>query len=203
LSQWPHVQFLTSASLPGQFPVDEGWEVAIAGRSNVGKSSAINSLLARKGLAKTSRTPGRTRLFNYFEISPGYRMVDLPGYGHAEVKASTRESWGPMGEALRQRQSLQALILVVDSRRGVAELDMALLEWAGLPDTAVHVLLSKSDKLSRSEAAQTLKAARGLLEGQASSQLFSSLKGDGLDEARGVLKRWIATGIRKERAPVA
>ena len=203
MSQWPQVEFLTSASAPEHFPVDEGWEVAIAGRSNVGKSSAINSILGRRNLARTSRTPGRTRLFNYFGLVPGYRMVDLPGYGHAEVNASTRETWGPMGEALRQRQSLQAIILVVDSRRGVSDLDLALLEWAGLPGPAAHVLLSKSDKLNRSEGAQTLKAARGLLEGQASSQLFSSLKGDGLDEARAVMKRWIATGIRKERAPVA
>lgn len=192
MSQWPQLEFLTSVSLPAQFPPDQGREVAVAGRSNSGKSSAINALLARKNLARTSRTPGRTQLFNYFELVPGRRLVDLPGYGHAQVRAATRESWGPMGEALRQRQSLIGLLLVVDSRRGVGEMDLALLDWAGLPAEGAHVLLSKSDKLSRSEAMQCLKDARAVLEGRASCQVFSALKGEGLDEGRAVLKRFLA-----------
>ncbi len=131
MSLFPSVEFLKSVALPGQFPQDEGREVAVAGRSNSGKSSAINALLARKGLARTSRTPGRTQLYNYFQLAPGLRMVDLPGYGHAKVHAAVRESWGPLGEALRQRHSFKALLLVVDIRRGVGELDIAMLQWAG------------------------------------------------------------------------
>ncbi|MGC4029076.1 MAG: ribosome biogenesis GTP-binding protein YihA/YsxC [Steroidobacteraceae bacterium] len=192
MSQWPQLQFLTSVSRPAQFPPDQGREVAVAGRSNAGKSSAINALLARKNLARTSRTPGRTQLFNYFELAPGRRLVDLPGYGHAEVRAATRDSWGPMGEALRQRQSLCGLLLVVDSRRGVGDMDLALLDWAGLSQEGVHVLLSKADKLARSAAMQCLREAQGRLEGRATCQLFSSLKGDGLDAGRAVLKRWMS-----------
>ncbi len=191
VSQWPQLKFLTSASQPDQLPPDQGREVAVAGRSNAGKSSAINALLARRNLARTSRTPGRTQLFNYFELAPGKRLVDLPGYGHAQVRAATRASWGPLGEALRQRQSLCALLLVVDSRRGVGDMDLDMLDWAGLPATGAHVLLSKADKLPRSAALQCLKDAREALEGRASCQLFSALKGDGLDEGRAVLKRWM------------
>lgn len=194
MSLFPKVQFIKSVALPGQFPPDEGWEVAMAGRSNAGKSSAINALLARKGLARTSRTPGRTQLYNYFELEPGLRMVDLPGYGHASVRAATRESWGPLGEALRQRHSFQALIMVVDCRRGVGEMDLGLLAWAGRAPECTHVLLSKSDKLSRSEAQQALRQAKDSLAGHASCQLFSAHDGQGLDEARGVLLRFMKSG---------
>lgn len=191
MTHWPQLQFLTSAARPAQFPPDHGREVAVAGRSNAGKSSAINSLLARRGLARTSRTPGRTQLFNYFELAPGRRLVDLPGYGHAQVRSATRETWGPMGDALRKRQSLCGLLLVVDSRRGVGEMDLGLLEWAGLPAEGVHVLLSKADKLSRSASLQCLRQAQQQLEGRASCQLFSALKGTGLEEGRVVLRRWM------------
>jgi GTP-binding protein len=192
MSQFPAVQFLISVAAPAQFPPDSGWEMAVAGRSNVGKSSAINAVLARKALARSSRTPGRTRLFNYFELAPGKRLVDLPGYGHAAVSAATRESWGPLGDALRQRKSFAALLLLVDSRRGVGAFDLAMLDWAGLPETAVHVLLSKADKLSRGAAATVLRSSRNTLTGKASCQLFSVLSGDGVEEARQLLKRWIA-----------
>jgi GTP-binding protein len=191
MSQFPKVQFLKSVAAPGQFPPDEGWEVAMAGRSNAGKSSAINALLARKGLARTSRTPGRTRLYNYFELAPGRRLVDLPGYGHASVNAATRESWGPLGEALRERQSFAALLMVVDSRRGVSEMDLGLLAWAACPAERAHVLMSKSDKLSRAEAQQMLRQAKDSLAGLASCQLFSAHNVEGLDEARGLLLRWM------------
>lgn len=191
MSLFPKLQFLKSVAAPGQFPADEGWEVAMAGRSNAGKSSAINALLARKGLARTSRTPGRTRLYNYFELEPGRRLVDLPGYGHASVDATTRESWGPLGEALRERRSFAALLLVVDCRRGVGELDLGLLSWAGRPADHTHVLLSKADKLPRAQAQQALRDAKDSLAALASCQLFSAHDGQGLDEARGVLSRWI------------
>ncbi len=160
MSIFPQVRFQVSVAAPGQFPPDFGWEVAIAGRSNAGKSSVINALLARKGMAKTSRTPGRTRLYNYFELAPDKRLVDLPGYGHAAVNVATRESWEPLGEALLERESFAALLLVVDSRRGVSEMDLGLLDWAHRPPGSTHVLLNKSDKLSRSEAQKILREAK-------------------------------------------
>lgn len=163
----------------------------MAGRSNAGKSSAINALLGRKSMARTSRTPGRTRLYNYFTLGPERRMVDLPGYGHAAVDAHTRASWGPLGEALRARASFDALILVVDIRRGVGELDLAMLEWAGRPASHAHVLLAKADKLPRAQALAALRGATDALEGQASVQLFSALKGSGLEEGRSWLRHWM------------
>jgi GTP-binding protein len=192
VSLWPELHFLTSVAKPGGFPPDTGGEVAVAGRSNAGKSSAINAVLARHGLAKTSRTPGRTQLFNYFELAPGRRIVDLPGYGHAAVAAGAREGWGPMGETLRGRQSLRGLLLIVDSRRGVGPMDLHFLDWAGRPEDQAHVLLSKTDKLGRGAGLDALRAARAALAGKASCQLFSALKGSGLDEARVVIRRWLA-----------
>lgn len=192
MSQWPELQFLTSVAAVSGFPPDAGREVAVAGRSNAGKSSAINALLARKGLARTSRTPGRTQLFNYFQLSPGRRIVDLPGYGHAKVASGARESWGPLGENLRRRQSLAGVLLIVDCRRGVGEQDLHFLEWVGRPGSDCHVLLSKADKLGREGGIKALREAGARLEGQASCQLFSALKGSGLEEARSVLERWLA-----------
>lgn len=201
MSQFPECRFLLSVAAPGQFPPDRGLELAVAGRSNSGKSSAINALLGRKAMARTSRTPGRTRLYNYFELMPERRLVDLPGYGHAAVDAATRESWGPLGEALRTRTSFVALLLVVDIRRGIGELDLALLAWAGRPAEAVHVLLAKADKLPRGQAQAALQQARQALAGQGSVQLFSALKGQGLDEARAVMRRWMVSGAAKEITP--
>ncbi len=191
MSQFPHVRFLKSVAAPGQFPPDEGREIAVAGRSNAGKSSAINTLLARRGLARTSRTPGRTQLYNYFQLVPGVRLVDLPGYGHAAVSAATRASWGPLGEALRGRRSFAALLLVVDVRRGVGELDLGMLAWADRPPQATHVLLTKSDKLSRGQAQQALREAQRVLDGRASCQLFSVHDGNGVEAARTAFQRLI------------
>jgi GTP-binding protein len=185
---------MLSVAAPAQFPPDEGWEVAIAGRSNAGKSSAINSLLARKGLARTSKTPGRTQLLNYFQLAPGRRLVDLPGYGHANAPSEVRAKWGPLIGALRKRQSFRALLLIVDSRRGMKPEDFGLLDWAGLPGEAVHVLLSKADQLTQSERMATLREAQQQLQGRASVQLFSALKGMGLEDARRVVLTWAAQG---------
>jgi len=193
VSLFPAVEFLKSVAAPGQFPQDDGREVAVAGRSNAGKSSAINALLARKGLARISRTPGRTQLYNYFQLAPGLRLVDLPGYGHAKVNAAVRESWGPLGEALRQRDSFAALLLVVDIRRGVGELDLAMLDWAGRP---AHVLLAKADKLPQAQAMRALKEAQAVLAAHGSCQLFSAHKGTGLEDARRALR-----GLLKEITP--
>lgn len=191
MSEFPDVQFIKSVALPGQFPPDSGWEVAVAGRSNAGKSSAINALLNRKGLARTSRTPGRTQLYNYFQLAPDQRLVDLPGYGHAAVNVATRESWGPMGEALRRRQSFGAMVLVVDVRRGVGDLDLAMVDWAGRPPEAVHVLLAKADKLPWAQVQKALREAQDALAGRAGCQLFSAHKGTGVEEARAVLRGWM------------
>lgn len=197
MSIYPQVRFLLSVAAPAQFPPDTGLEIAIAGRSNAGKSSAINALLGRHNLARTSKTPGRTQMLNYFELEPNLRLVDLPGYGHAEVPSAVRARWGPLSEALRRRESLGAMLLVVDSRRGVRPEDLGLLEWARLPPEALHVLLSKADQLNQSERARALKAARQALTGAASVQLFSALKGLGLEDARRVVLRWAAEGKRK------
>lgn len=191
MSQFPDVEFLISVAAPGQFPADSGWEVAVAGRSNAGKSSAINALLARRNLARTSRTPGRTQLYNYFSLAPGRRMVDLPGYGHASVHAAIRATWGPLGDALLQRRSFRALLLVVDARRGVGELDLGLLDWAARPPEFVHVLLSKADKLGHGESLKMLRESQAALDGRGGCQLFSAHKGTGLEEARAVLRRWM------------
>jgi GTP-binding protein len=193
VSLFPSVEFLKSVAAPGQFPQDEGREVAVAGRSNAGKSSAINALLTRKGMARTSRTPGRTQLYNYFQLAPGLRLVDLPGYGHAKVNAAVRETWGPLAEALRQRHCFKALLLVVDVRRGVGELDLAMLDWAGRP---AHVLLAKADKLPHGQAMRALKEAQVALGGRASCQLFSAHKGTGVEDARGAVR-----GLLKEITP--
>ena len=191
MSLYPSADFLTSAAQSGQFPEDAGAEVAFAGRSNSGKSSAINAILARRGLARSSKTPGRTRLLNFFLLAPGRRIVDLPGYGYATASAAERATWAPMIDALAQRESLRGLFVVIDSRRGVMEGDRGLLEWAEAAQLPVHVLLSKSDKLKRAEAREALKAGQAALQGRAAVQLFSVEDGTGLDQARGRLDDWL------------
>ena len=180
-----------SAASAKQFPPDQGFEVAFAGRSNAGKSSAINALLARRMLARTSKTPGQTRLLNFFDLGGERRIVDLPGYGYARVAEHERLAWGPPLEALRKRLCLRGLFLVVDARRGLGDSDFALIDWADPAARPIHVLLSKSDKLNRGEAAQVLSQARERLEGRASVQLFSAVNGEGRGEAQQLLKKWL------------
>jgi GTP-binding protein len=198
VAAFPNARFLVSAAAPGQFPPDQGAEVAFAGRSNAGKSSAINAILGRQGLARTSKTPGRTRLINFFELSPLERIVDLPGYGYASAPESERRTWPRLIEALREREALRGLFVIVDARRGIGAGDEALLEWA-LPRQRVHVLLSKADKLSRSEARQALAAATQALGARATVQLFSAHGRAGLEEAQGVLRSWLES---KEKTPM-
>jgi GTP-binding protein len=180
--------------------MDQGAEVAFAGRSNAGKSSAINAITARNGLARTSKTPGRTRLLNFFELGPGQRIVDLPGYGYASVPEAERRTWVPMLEALRNRESLRGLFLIVDSRRGLTDGDLELIEWSDPAIHAVHVLLSKADKLNRSESTKVLRETTAALQGRASVQLFSVPSKTGLDEARRVLDHWLS-GQRESVSP--
>jgi GTP-binding protein len=196
VSRFPNVRFLTSAASPAQFPPDRGAEVAFAGRSNAGKSSAINALAQRNGLARTSKTPGRTRLLNFFELAPAWRLVDLPGYGYASAPESDRRNWVPLLDALRGRSSLCGLMLVVDSRRGIGDMDQELIAWAraAASDLRVHVLLSKADKLTRSEAVKAMRDATAALGGTATVQLFSVLDQTGVKEARDLLVHWLEEG---------
>jgi len=170
--------------------------VAFAGRSNAGKSSAINAIVQRNALARVSKTPGRTRLLNFFEIGADKRIVDLPGYGYAAAPEVERRTWAPLIGALRGRSSLRGLVLIVDSRRGVAPEDENLIAWAREGERAepmrVHVLLSKSDKLTRNEANQVLRTAKAALEGTATVQLFSAHDKTGIDEAQRVLQALLA-----------
>ena len=189
VSRFSHARFLISAAAPGQFPADMGAEVAFVGRSNAGKSSAINAITQRNGLARTSKTPGRTRLLNFFELGTNQRIVDLPGYGYATGPEEERRGWQPLIDALSTRESLCGLFMIVDSRRGLTEGDEALLNWAA--NLSVHVLLSKADKLNRSESAKVLRETRAALGERASAQLFSVLAKTGIDEAQRTLTGWL------------
>jgi GTP-binding protein len=193
MSAYPHVEFITSANHPAQFVPDEGAEVAFAGRSNSGKSSAINVILSRKGLARTSKTPGRTQLVNFFSIGDGLRVTDLPGYGYAKVPAAVRQHWGKLmdGYFLR-RQSLAGLFIMMDARRPLTEFDQGMLGWAKEAGCPVHILLTKADKLSRGAASAELLRVRKAVGDSATAQLFSALKGTGLDEARDRLDAMLA-----------
>ncbi len=195
MSVYPSAQFLISAAAAAQFPDDSGAEVAIAGRSNAGKSSAINAITARHALARTSKMPGRTRLLNFFQLAEGKRLVDLPGYGFAEGPPPERDAWAQLIEALAQRACLKGLVLVVDSRRGLLPPDLQLLDWAQGLQHPVHVLLSKSDQLKRNEARTVLAKSAATLEGRGSVQLFSAHDKLGIDEARALIDNWLSEGL--------
>jgi GTP-binding protein len=191
MSIYPGTRFLISAADPVQFPLDSGAEVAFAGRSNAGKSSALNAMTARRALARTSKTPGRTRLLNFFELAPDHRIVDLPGYGFAQGPPPERDAWARLVEALGERQSLRGLFLIVDSRRGLLDGDEQLLQWAAGLGKPVHVLLSKADQLKRAELHTQLQRTQAALVGRASVQSFSAREHTGLDESRRMLDEWL------------
>ena len=183
--------FLLSAAKPGQLPRDAGAEIAFAGRSNAGKSSALNAICDQAGLARTSKTPGRTQLLNVFALDDDRRLVDLPGYGYAKVPEKIREQWRQAIDAyLRGRESLRGIVLIMDSRHPLKDFDRQMLGFCQDMDLPCHVLLTKSDKLSRGEAARTLAGVRKECVAQgwkATAQLFSALAKTGLDEARATL----------------
>ena len=189
-------QFELSAAKLSQLPADEGMEVAFAGRSNAGKSSAINKISGQKSLARTSKTPGRTQLINFFTIDENRRLVDLPGYGYAKVSEDIKRRWQQtMEQYLATRESLQGLILLMDVRHPLKDVDQQLLSWSWNVGMPTHVLLTKADKLKRGAAQNTLLKVRKEIsdndpEGLTSVQLFSSLKGTGLDEVYVVLNGW-------------
>lgn len=188
-------RYLASAHDPSELPPDIGTEVAFAGRSNAGKSSAINALTHRKKLAFVSRTPGRTQTINFFECGANRRLVDLPGYGYAAVPKHERAHWGKLISAyLEERLSLRGLVLIVDARHPLTPLDQQLLEWYAPSGQPVRVLLTKADKLGRQDAAVALRATQARLAElypSATAQLFSAVAGTGLRAVQGVLHGWL------------
>ena len=190
-------QFLTSAAKLSQCPPDEGWEVAFAGRSNAGKSSAINSLTTNNKLAKTSKTPGRTQLINFFALSESQRLVDLPGYGFAKVPLKVKQEWTRQLENyLQKRECLQGLIVLMDIRHPLQPFDQQMLDWTASANMPVHILLTKADKLKRGAASATLLKVRSALEPlgeRASVQLFSALKHTGHEELTAILDNWLTS----------
>ncbi|MDW3095810.1 MAG: ribosome biogenesis GTP-binding protein YihA/YsxC [Gammaproteobacteria bacterium] len=194
-NQLANTAFYTSASSADSLPPDEGHEVAFAGRSNAGKSSAINRLCQKKSLARTSKTPGRTQLINFFSVSPLNKLADLPGYGYAKASHSKQRQWLKLLEYyFTHRQALKGTIIVMDIRHPFQDSDQKMIDWCVHHQCDVHILLNKSDKLSRNQAHKQLQIANKILsqyqDALTSIQLFSALTGNGVDEAASKIKRW-------------
>lgn len=196
MSLFRNARFEISIAKPSGLPPPNGAEVAFAGRSNAGKSSAINTLANHTRLAFVSKTPGRTQLINFFRLQNGAVLVDLPGYGYAQVPEAVRRQWQHLLENyLTRRPNLIGLVLIMDSRHPLTERDQAMIGWFAPSGRPMHVLLTKSDKLSRNEAAATLAAVRrelAPLGSQVTVQLFSSLKKTGIEEVEEVVGAWLA-----------
>tara|TARA_R110000824_G_scaffold393237_2_gene592219 strand:- start:120166 stop:120771 length:606 start_codon:yes stop_codon:yes gene_type:complete len=196
---YPTASFIISAPTLALCPDDTGAEVAFAGRSNAGKSSAINALTQQNALARTSRTPGRTQLINFFSVmnDESLRLVDLPGYGYAKVPESVKLEWQKhLAEYLRNRFSLRGLVLLMDVRHPLTEFDQMMLNYADQREMPVHILLTKADKLKKGPASASLQKVRSRLkewEDLVSVQLFSSLKRDGVDTLSQKLNQWLYT----------
>lgn len=188
--------FLKSAAKVMQLPEDSGYEVAFAGRSNAGKSSALNCLTGIKGLARTSKTPGRTQLINLFNLDDERRLVDLPGYGYAKVALQVKMEWQKhLAHYLDVRKSLKGLVLLMDIRHPLKDLDQMMIDWSLNRELPVHILLTKSDKLSRSEVKNTVLKVRrhyDLAEHLVTVQAFSSSKKEGVAELIALLNQWFA-----------
>lgn len=186
--------FLQGAPTLATCPPDEGIEVAFAGRSNSGKSSAINTLTNQKKLARTSKTPGRTQMINFFEVDSERKLVDLPGYGFAQVPEKLKKDWqAHMGSYLEERNALRGLILVMDVRHPLKEFDLMMLDWADHYQVPIHILLSKADKLKKNPANNAkfkVQKALQAYSNEVSVQLFSALNRQGLDQAYDVLAAW-------------
>lgn len=184
-------RFVTSAAKPADFPPPRLPEIAVVGRSNVGKSSLINALVGQVGLARTSRTPGRTRLVNWFEIDETFHLVDLPGYGYAAVNKATRDSWRPLIEAyLEQRSVLCGVLLLVDVRRGVEDEELDFAPWLADRRIPIVVALTKSDKLAKHKRVLEVANVRRALALRVDPIAVSAQTGDGIDELwRAIRKR--------------
>ncbi len=187
-------KFINSAPRLQDAPPDQGREIAFAGRSNAGKSSAINTLVQQNALARVSKTPGRTQLLNFFQIDEQRKLVDLPGYGYAKVPEAIKKDWGKMMETyLSQRQALYGIVLVMDIRHPLTDFDWQMIEWCQHGNLRIHIILTKADKLNFGAAKNTLlQVQRELshLEIPVSLQLFSALKRMGIDEIHEVLDQW-------------
>ncbi|AIW17604.1 YihA family ribosome biogenesis GTP-binding protein [Vibrio coralliilyticus] len=196
---YQNTHFITSAPDIRHMPEDEGIEVAFAGRSNAGKSSSLNRLTNQRSLAKTSKTPGRTQLINLFKVTDGCHIVDLPGYGFAQVPLEMKKKWQKsLGEYLQKRQSLKGLVVLMDIRHPMKDLDQQLIFWAVDSGIPVQVLLTKADKLkSGARKAQVLKIKKDSagFGGDVSVAAFSSLKGIGVDVLRNKLDEWFAPAV--------
>jgi len=197
-------EFLISVPEYRMCPADDGLEVAFAGRSNAGKSSAINALVRRRGLAKTSKTPGRTRHLVFFTLDQQRRLVDLPGYGFARAPADVHWQWERTIEAyLSQRQSLKGLVLLLDCRRSLMDLDRQILSWCQASQMPIHIMLTKADKLTRNQLNQTRRALEkeiAEMDLVCSIQGFSALKNQGITEARVQLADWFDYRTKKTPA---
>ncbi|MCL4118420.1 UNVERIFIED_CONTAM: hypothetical protein GTU68_049783 [Idotea baltica] len=191
-------QFLLSAPTIKQCPEDAGKEVAFAGRSNAGKSSALNTLTDNKKLARTSKTPGRTQLLNFFSLDEDSRLVDLPGYGFAKVPKAMKQAWDRnLAGYLQERQSLRGLVMLMDIRHPLQQYDWQMIRWASESEMPIHLLLTKADKLKRGPAKATLLQVQRELKNDGltnniSIQTFSSLKKEGLQELKKQLQLWLA-----------
>lgn len=195
MSLFRHAVFEISVAKPQDLPDATGPEIAFAGRSNAGKSSAINTLVDHTRLAFVSKTPGRTQLINLFRLRNGAALVDLPGYGYADVPEKIRKQWqGLLETYLARRQALAGLVMIMDARRPLTELDRQMINWFGPTGKPIHCLLTKADKLTRQEQAKVLREVRTEMAEAGSpitAQLFSSLKKQGMDEAETVIASWL------------
>jgi GTP-binding protein len=198
MSQYPEARFIKSANAPLQFVPDTGAEVAFAGRSNAGKSSAINIIVNRRQFARTSKTPGRTRLVNFFSLRDEQRLVDLPGYGFAKVADKMRKHWAELiADYFEMRQSLRGMFLIVDIRRQITDYDHQMLSFANSVGLPVHILLTKTDKLKRGQAAKALLEVRRELGDAATVQQFSALNRLGEEEARAKLDEFLGLSVEE------
>ncbi|MDH4056990.1 MAG: ribosome biogenesis GTP-binding protein YihA/YsxC [Gammaproteobacteria bacterium] len=193
MSHYPEAQFIKSANALSQFVPDSGAEVAVAGRSNAGKSSAINVIVNQRQFARTSKTPGRTQLVNFFSLRDDQRLIDLPGYGFAKVPTRTRAHWRDLiADYFETRKSLRGLFLIIDIRRQITDFDQLMLKFAEQVSLPTHVLLTKTDKLKRGQAATALLEVRRDLGDIATVQHFSALTRLGEDEARAKLDEFLS-----------
>jgi GTP-binding protein len=202
MSTLRNIEFVTTVADIRMLPPAHGAEIAFAGRSNAGKSSAINALAQRKRMAFVSKTPGRTQHINFFSVGPDRHLVDLPGYGYAAVPAAARAHWHELvGGYLQTRACLRGVILIMDVRHPLTELDGQLIDWLKPTGVPVHILLSKADKLGRQQAEAALRAVRAMLArdcAHCSVQLFSSTHKVGIVEAAKHIQRWLGDSQNKK-----
>ena len=191
--QFNSANFLTSATNLSQCPPDTGAEVAFCGRSNSGKSSAINALTRKKSLARTSKTPGRTQMINFFSINESCRLVDLPGYGYAKVPTAVKQHWEKhLDEYLRARSCLKGAILLVDIRHPIKEFDETMIDWCLQVELPLHILLTKADKLKTGAQQNSLLSLRQRLSQEISTQIFSAKDKKGLSLLEDKLREWFS-----------